>query len=431
MARFARELEKASVDVINVTGGWHEAAVPQIQSDVPAGTYAYLAAKIKAEVNIPVAASNRINNPALAEQILQNRQADLVTVARGFLADSQWALKARSNPGGIRRCIACMNCLDELFAGHGVSCAVNPRCGREQLHTERAARSKKILVVGSGPAGLEAAHIASLRGHRVAVWESSNHIGGQWHIAAVPPGKSEFRSLLDFYRRELAAQKVEIVLNKTADLESIKAAGFDAVILATGAVPRKLPFLPDEGARVLNAWDVLAGCPVEGPDIAVVGGGAAGCETALFLAEKGTLSAESLKFMILNSVEPPETIINLLTRGSYRIRLIEMGDKLAADMGRSPRWTLLRHMRRLGVETFTNTRVSAAAPGHVKIVTADNEEQQLKADTIVLAVGSKANDRLYYELKNRLPEVYLIGDAAGPGRLVNATRQGFDVACKI
>lgn len=428
MSAFAKELERASVDLINVTGGWHEAPVPQLQAEVPAGNYTYLAAKVKELVKIPVVASNRINNPALAEEILQYGQADLITIARGFVADPEWAVKARQKPERIRKCIACMNCLDELFAGGGIGCAVNPQCGREELEITTTSQPKKILIVGSGPAGLEAARVAALKGHQVVVWEKQERVGGQWNIALVPPGKQEFQSLLDFYQQELTALKVEIVLRHTATPENVKAAGFDVVVLATGASPRELTFVPDENSRVVNAWDVLNGHPVQGPDIVVVGGGSVGCETALFLADKGTLSAESLKFMMLNGAENIDTILGLLTRGSYRVKLVEMGDNLAADMVRSPRWTVLRHLRALGVESLTRTRVSAIAPGHVKVVTADNEEQQLKADTVVLALGSASDDRLYDELKSQLDEVYLIGDATSPSRLVNATRQAFDLA---
>jgi len=426
MSAFAKELERASVDLINVTGGWHEAPIPQLQAEVPAGNYTYLAAKVKELVKIPVVASNRINNPALAEEILQYGQADLITIARGFVADPEWAVKARHEPERIRKCIACMNCLDELFTGGGISCAVNPQCGREELEITTTSQAKKILIVGSGPAGLEAARVAALKGHQVVVWEKQERVGGQWNIALVPPGKQEFQSLLDFYQQELMALKVEIVLGYTATPESVKAAGFDVVILATGASPRELTFVPDKNSRVVNAWDVLNGHPVQGPDIVVVGGASVGCETALFLADKGTLRPESLKFMMLNGVENIDTILDLLTRGSYRVKLVEMGDNLAADMGRSPRWTVLRHLRALGVESLTRTRVRAISPDHVKVVNADNEEQQLKADTVVLAMGSASDDRLYNELKSQLDEVYLIGDATSPSRLVNATRQAFD-----
>lgn len=426
MSLVARELEKASVNILNVTGGWHEAPIPQIQSEVPRGSYAYLAAKIKEQVSIPVVASNRINNPALAENILQNGQADLVTVARGFLADPEWASKARQGKP-IRTCIACMTCLDTLFMGQGLQCAVNPQCGRENQQIIKSPQAKKFLVVGSGPAGLEAARIAALKGHQVTIWEKADRIGGQWNIALVPPGKQEFKSLLDFYEQELAYLGVEIVLNKTADPASVKSGNYNVVLIATGAVPRSLPFLPQADANVINAWDVLNGSPVKGPNIVVVGGGSVGCETALFLAEKGTLDPESLKFMMLNRTEKPDTLFELLTRGSLQVKLIEMGDSLASDMGRSPRWGALRHMRTLGVEAITNVKVSAIAPGHVKIVTMNNEEHQLKADTVVLAIGSISNDRLHYELKNQMDEVYLLGDATGPAKLINATQQAFDL----
>jgi 2,4-dienoyl-CoA reductase (NADPH2) len=425
MGVVAKELEKASVNILNVTGGWHEAPIPQIQSEVPEGTYAYLAAKIKEQVRIPVVASNRINNPALAENILQNGQADLITVARGLLADPEWALKARLGKP-IRKCIACMTCLDRLFAGQDLQCAVNPQCGKEDQPIRKSPQTKKFLIVGSGPAGLEAARIAALKGHQVTIWEKAARIGGQLNIALVPPGKQEFKSLLDFYEQELASLGVEIVLNKTAHSDTVKSGQYDIVLIATGALPRSLPFCAQEGAHVINAWDVLNGSAVKGPNIVVVGGGSVGCETALFLAEKGTLDPESLKFMMLNRVENPDTLYKLLTQGSLRIKLVEMGDSLAADMGPSTRWGTLKHMQTLGVEALTGVRVSSIAHNHVKVVR-DDEEHQLKADTVVLAIGSTSNDRLHYELKHQMGEVYLLGDATSPAKLINATQQAFDL----
>lgn len=429
MSIVAQELEKASVNVLNVTGGWHESPIPQIQSVVPRGAYTYLAAKIKEQVKIPVAASNRINNPALAEEILQNNQADLITVARGFLADPEWGIKARQGrAANIRKCIGCMHCLGKLFEGQPVECAVNPQCGREQQRIIAAPVAKKILVVGSGPAGLEAARVAALKGHRVSIWEKEDQIGGQWNIALVPPGKSEFQSLRDYYEHELTSLEVKIVLNKTADPGSIKAGDYDIVLLATGATPNNLPFSAEKGSRILNAWDVLKGFPVQGPDIVVVGGGSVGCETALFLAEKGTLDAETLKFMMLNQVETTDTLYDLITRGCHRVKVVEMGDSLCADMGRGPRWTLLRQMKTFSVDTLTGIKVSAITPGYVKVMSKDNEEQQLKADTVVVAVGSSPNDRLYYELRNQVNEVHLLGDATTPAKLINATHQAFKLA---
>ncbi len=425
MCIVAKELEKASVNILNVTGGWHESLIPQIPAEVPRGNYAYLAAKIKDHIKIPVVASNRINNPDLAENILQNGQADLITVARGFLADPQWGSKARQKKP-IRQCIACMTCLDNLFRGQGVQCAVNPQCGKEEQQIITSPTAKRFLIVGSGPAGLEAARIAALKGHQVTIWEKACRIGGQWNIALVPPGKQEFKSLLDFYEQELARLGVEIVFNRTADSESVKSEAFDVIIIATGALPRQLSFCAQAGAQILSAWDVLNGAPIQGPDIVVVGGGSVGCETALFLAEKGTLDSESLKFMMLNQVETPDILYQLLTQGSLRVKLVEMQDNLATDMGRGLRWGTLKHMRTLGVETITGVKVTSVAHNHIKVVR-DDEEHQLKADTVVLAIGSVSNDRLHYELKNQMKDVYLLGDACSPGKLINAVHQAFDL----
>lgn len=429
----ARELENASVNLINVTGGWHESYIPQIQAEVPRGTYSYLAAAIKEAVTIPVSASNRINEPAVAEEILQSGQADLISIARGFIADPYWALKASNGQDkSIRKCIACMNCLDNLFSDQGICCAINPDCGKEgESTTEVSSQSKKVLLIGAGPAGLEAARTAALKGHQVKIWEKEATAGGQWNIASVPPGKKEFQSLLDFYQTEMERLQVEISYNKTADLNSIVEESPDAVILATGAAPTIPPIAVQDDAKVINSWDVLKGKSVKGKNIVVIGGGSVGCETALYLAEKGTLDAESLRFLLLHQAEKEDTLYDLLTRGSYHVSIVEMGPSLAADMGKGIRWTVMKHLRAMGIDSYTSRKVSEIRADGVIVLDQDNNEMKIPADTVVLATGSKSCNSLYAELKEKFDELYIIGDAVKPGKVKNAIHQAHDIASNL
>lgn len=435
-AVFAGELQRASIDLINITGGWHESRVPQIQAEVPRGNYVYLAQKIREQVTIPVAIGNRINNPALAEAILQQSRADLISVARGFLADDQWAAKAKNGQADqIRKCIACMTCLDGVFVQKadlpGVPCAINAQAGFEETRQIKSARQKyRVLVIGAGPAGLEAARVAALQGHKVVILEKHEQIGGQWRLASLPPGKEEFSSLIDYYQEVLPSLGVQIKTGVKADLETVAAENPQVIFAATGAQPA-VPVLPaEEGVKVMQAWQVLAGQPVNGEHIAVIGGGATGCETALYLARQGTLSAESLRFMMIHQAEEIEVLQDLLTHGSYKVSLIEMGNGLGRDMVRSMRWTTLKQLRVMGVEIHEETRVSALRAGGVE-AEKNGQTAVIPADTVVLATGVVACADLYQDLQQHYENVHLLGDAAHPGKLIDAIHRAFETTNDI
>lgn len=423
----ACRLEDHGVLMLNVTGGWHEAPVPQLASMVPRGGYSYLAAAIKKEVSIPVAASNRINDPAVAERILQLGQADLITVARGHLADPEWVNKASSGRSqNIRRCIGCMACMDELFEFGQLICAINPECGHEERLPQAARRAgEHLLVIGAGPAGLEASCRAAEKGCKVTLAESQERIGGQWNLALIPPGKSEFQSLIDYYAAEIARLDVELLLSCRVTPENLDTFPAGPVIVATGARPFR-PDLPgSEKNNVLHAWEVLAGRMPRGPEIVVVGGGSTGCETAVHLAEMGTLDSDALRFLMLYSAESAECLKRLLTTGAYRVKIIEEQPRLAADMGLASRWPLLTHLEHLGIEVITGHRVREIRDNAV--VTEDNSrcEHWHSANGVVLALGSRPEDSLYNQIRERRERVFLLGDATQPARVRDAIHGAF------
>jgi 2,4-dienoyl-CoA reductase (NADPH2) len=426
---FAKELEKASVNLFNVTGGWHETAIPQLNGDVPAGAYSYLAGKIKSQVAVPVVASNRIASPRIAEQVLLAGKADMVSVARGLLADPEWPEKARKGHKPLRKCIACMLCLDQIFKRQPVICAVNPLCGDDNQVIPAAEIKRKILVVGAGPAGLEAACTLAERGHQVTVWEKQEAIGGQWRLAAVPPGKADFLPLLSYYEERMAQAGVELILGKPATPEETLARGADAVIIASGAQPvSEVPF-PCETVRVLQAWEVLAGAPVEGSNILVVGGGSVGCETALYLAEQGALDADTAKFMLIHEAEPPDEIRKLLLTGSYKITIVEQQKSLARDMNNATRWLLLKNLDMFGVNIYTQASVEGVSASGATL-RQDDAPLTIKADTVVLALGARADNALYEALTGQ-PDVYLLGDARRPGKVHEAIHEAHKLACSL
>jgi len=430
---FAEALEKAGVDLFNITGGWHETRVPQLTMNVPRGAYVYLARGIKARVETPVLASNRINDPDMAEEILRNGEADMVTMARGLLADPDLPRKARDGRARlIYHCIACnQGCFDEIFSLRPATCLVNPMAGRERERSvDQAETAKKILVIGGGVAGMKAACVAAERGHNVTLVEQTNRLGGQILLNWRVPGREEMATTALDLARNLRNVGVEIVLNRKVDIPFAKEMKPDAIVVATGARPI-LPDIPGvEKEHVFQAWDVLGGTLGVGRRVVVVGGNAVGLETALYLARIGTLAPEVLHFLVANRAESVETISELLNRGSKEVTVVEMTGKAGKDIGLSTRWTIMAELRRLGVTIMTNTRAAAVREDGLETEKEDGEGF-LPADSIVLAVGANAENGLVKELEGLAPEVYAIGDAKSPRKAMEAIREGFEVGITL
>jgi len=431
----AKLLADNGVDAINVTGGWHESRVPQTTGELPAGGYTYLAARIKKAVSIPVIASNRINDPVEAERVIALGFGDMVNMGRPLLADPDLPNKAKAGLlNEIRRCIACgQGCYDRRFSGQDVCCMINYKAGREvEISRQPVIHPKNILVIGGGAAGMEFAINAAERGHKLTLWEKNDRLGGQLHYASKPIGKHDFRYLLDYQTHMLNKLGVSVEVDKVATVENILAFQPDAVVIASGSEPIKAPFpVESDGSNVVQANDVLAGRYIPGQVVVVVGGGAVGCETAVVLADEGTLSADQTKFLMLHKAETDATIHDLLEHGTRKVSIVEMANDVGKDIGISTRWGVKKHIKQLEIQCLTETKVVAVTANGVRIQSAGGEVKEIPADTIVLAIGSRPKDTLSKELRERIAEVHVIGDAVSPGKIMNCINNAVELSYKI
>lgn len=397
-------LERAGLDLLSVSAGAlgsYPLTIPPY--DVPEGCYVPLAEGIRKVVRVPVVTAGRINSPDLAEAVIASGRADLVAMARGLVADPDLPNKAAAGQTAcIRKCIGCNICLDSDYEGH-IACTVNPMAGREgELAIVPAPRPKRVIVVGAGPAGLEVSRVAALRGHHVTLFEEDGEIGGQWRIAACPPHKQGFLDLLDWFTGELHRLGVELRLGEGVGPEAICAMNPDAVIVAVGAVPALPPIPGIDRQRVVHAWDVLQGAGSFGRRVLVIGGGATGLETAEFLAARGA-----------------------------GVTVVEMLDRFAADMGGTAAFHLRARLKEQGVRLIRGTRVEAITDRGVRVRCGGREEVWEEFDTVVIALGVKPRDGRWESLRGRVPELYVIGDAAAPGRGADAIRQGSEAARRV
>ena len=430
---FARELEKAGVDFFNVTGGWHETRVPQLTMLVPRKCYGYLAQGIKSAVNVPVAMTNRINDPYLAEEIIRNGETDMVTIARGLIADPDLPKKAeKGKPELIYHCIACnQGCFDSIFDEKPVCCLVNPRAGLErETEITPAAKIKRVLVVGGGPAGMKAACVAAQRGHKVTLVEKTKQLGGQLLLNRKIPGREEMVTAAEDLLNNLYHSNVNVMLETEADTRFVKELAPDALVLATGA----RPIIPDikglEERNTVLAWDVLAGKSKVGENVVIIGGNAVGLETAIYLAHQGTISPEVLHFLAANKAETWETLESLINKGNKQVTVVEMVKRAGQDIGRSTRWTVFGELKRLGVKVLTKAKAVEITDKGLKIQTEDGEDF-LEADSIVIAAGSRSENVLRSEFNGLVPEIYTIGDAKRPTKALEAIKEGFEVGRTI
>jgi 2,4-dienoyl-CoA reductase (NADPH2) len=302
---------------------------------------------------------------------------------------------------------------------------VNPRCGHEGEITlvSRSERPKKVLVIGGGPAGLTAAKTAALSGHKVTLYERTNHLGGQLCLAGSLEEKSEFRMFIDALSKQAVNAGVKIKTDIMADSLLIKKDNPEAVIIATGGAP-VLPDIPgNDQEHVIQAWDVLNGRLVPGKEVVIIGGGSVGVDIALFLAKIGTLDAKTFQFLFLSRAEDAETLRELSTKGLKKITIMEMLPKIASDMGLSTRWVALQMLRRYGIDIKTNTKAEQVTPEGV-IVSHKGATELLRCQSVIIAVGTQSV-RPEGTLEGFSGEVIVIGDAKSPRKAFDAIREGF------
>jgi 2,4-dienoyl-CoA reductase (NADPH2) len=433
-AEFAAAAERAGIDAVNVTGGWHETSIPQLTTDVPPGVYTYLARGVKDRVNVPVFASNRLGDPYLAERTLRSGAADMICWGRPIIADPELPNKVKEGRlDEIITCIACnQGCFDAIFSQQPVHCVLNPTAGREnEFELRRAERRKRVLVAGGGPAGMEFAITAAQRGHEVTLYEKEEQLGGQIRLACMAPGKEEFHNLVTSLEKRMSKQGVEVKLGTLATAETVASHRPDVLVVASGAREIEIGVPGVDKPHVVSAWDVLGERVVDvGENVVVVGGSATGCESAHFIAHMGSVDAEAFTFLMYHAAEDIEFAKELLYNSRRNITIIDMLPRLAENVGKTSRWSLMKRIRLMGVELRPNTKLLEITDDSVIVETEDGE-QSIPADTVVMAVGAIPVDDLAREVEGNGVEVITIGDAKEPRKIAEAILEGFEGALNL
>ncbi|GAC1624780.1 MAG: NADPH-dependent 2,4-dienoyl-CoA reductase [Nevskia sp.] len=441
----AKAVERAGATIINTGIGWHEARVPTIATSVPRGAFAWVTRKMKGEVSIPLVTTNRINTPEVAEQLLADGYADMVSMARPLLADAEFVNKAKAGRAAeINSCIACNQaCLDHAFKNRIASCLVNPRaCHETELNYEPTTAPKRFAVIGAGPAGLAASTVLAQRGHAVDLFDAASEIGGQFNMAKKVPGKEEFEETLRYFRSHLATTGVRLHLDRRVSAAELVAARYDEVILATGVTPRDPKIRGQEHPMVLSYIDVLRKAKPVGERVAVIGAGGIGFDIAEFLVNEGHSPTLDLQEWLAEwgvgdpavtrgglrrpEISPPRRKVTLLQRKA---------GKPGAGLGKTTGWIHRSALKMKQVEMLAGVNYDGIDDRGLHISFGEKREQPtlIEVDNIVLCTGQEPLRELHEPLKAAGIPVHLIGgaDVAAELDAKRAIDQGSRLAARL
>ena len=439
IVQLAQEIERAGATIINTGIGWHEARVPTIATMVPRAAFAWVTKRLMGKVRLPLITTNRINMPQVAESVLAEGCCDMISMARPFLADPDWVNKAKEGRvAEINTCIGCNQaCLDQIFARQTASCLVNPRACNETIKPfVKTVHSKRVAVVGGGPAGLACATTAAARGHMVTLFEATGEVGGQFRLARQIPGKDEFEETLRYYQNQLQLHSVDVRLETTPQPSDLR--DFDEVVLSTGVVPRKIQIEGGDGDNVSLYNAVLTGEKQIGQRVAIIGAGGIGFDLATYLLHGSSGPDSVAKFMAEWGVDMEYAADGGLgevqmAKPARQIYLLQRKrTKLGAGLGKTTGWIHRSVLKKNNVKMLNGVEYLAINDKGL-LIRHNGQEQLLEVDDVVICAGQLSELRLAGELDNLGICYHLIGGALKAGELdaKRAIAQGTEVADKI
>ncbi|NLQ24854.1 NADPH-dependent 2,4-dienoyl-CoA reductase [Shewanella sp. S-1] len=442
VVQLAQWLEQAGVSILNTGIGWHEARVPTIATSVPRGAFAWVTEKLKQSVSVPLIATNRINTPEIGEQIIASGQADMVSMARPFLADPEFVNKAAANtPELINTCIGCNQaCLDHTFSLKRATCLVNPRaCYETEINFLPTANKKRIAVMGAGPAGMAFSVYAAMRGHHVVLFEAKSEVGGQFNLARKIPGKEEFNETIRYFINQIKLHKVELRLNTRLDASVLATEKFDEVVIASGVVPRDLVLPGFDDPRVVDYQKVLSGEVTVGNTVALIGGGGIGFDMAHFLCERQSSTLNPDKWLQQWGIDKTYQHAGGLTEphsdntDHRKVFLLQRKtSKMGKGLGKTTGWIHRLVLKQHDVKMKTGVSYDKFDDAGLHIRVGETAEV-LAVDNVVLCAGQESNRTLVDEMKATGLPVHLIGgvDVAAELDAKRAIRQGAELAMRL